>query len=80
MKGGERAFVQSGSYEKVLPMDIYPVYLIKVLWRKISKRWKALGILECDEEDLALCSYICPSKIDFGSILRQGLDLIERES
>jgi len=80
LKGGERAFVQSGTYEQVLPMDIYPVYLIKSILADDIEEMEGLGILECDEEDLALCSYICPSKIDFGGILRQGLDLIERES
>jgi Na+-transporting NADH:ubiquinone oxidoreductase subunit A len=80
IKGGERAFVQSGSYEKVLPMDIFPVYLMKSILSEDIEEMEGLGILECDEEDLALCSYICPSKIDFGGILRQGLDLIERES
>lgn len=79
LKGGERAFVQSGSYEKVVPMDIYPVYLMKSILAEDIEEMEGLGILECDEEDLALCSYICPSKINFGGILRQGLDLIERE-
>mgnify|MGYP007134673745 CR=1 FL=1 len=79
MKGGKRAFVQSHYYEQVLPMDIYPVQLVKSIMAEDIEEMEGLGILECDEEDLALCSYICPSKTDFGGILRQGLDLIERE-
>ena len=77
--GGRRAFVQTGDYEKVLPMDILPVYMAKSILVEDIEEMEKLGILELDEEDLALCSYICLSKTDFGSILRQGLDLIERE-
>lgn len=77
--GGKRAFIQTGEYEKVLPMDIYPSYLMKSILAEDIEEMEGLGILECDEEDLALCTYICPSKIDFGEILRMGLDLVERE-
>ncbi len=77
--GGKRAFIQTGDYEKVLPMDILPVYLAKSIMAGDFVEMEGLGILECDEEDLALCSYICPSKNDFGEILRQGLDFMERE-
>ncbi len=79
LNGGERAFVISGDYEKVLPMDIYPVYLMKSILAEDIEEMESLGILELDEEDVALCSYICPSKYDFGSIVRKGLDLIEKE-
>lgn len=77
--GGERAFIISGDYEKVLPMDIYPVYLMKSILADDIEEMEGLGILELDEEDVALCSYICPSKYNFGKILRKGLDLIEKE-
>lgn len=77
--GGKRAFVATGDYEKVMPMDIYPVYLIKSILAEDITEMEGLGILEVDEEDVALCSYICPSKYDFGGIVRQGLDLIEKE-
>ncbi|MBN2423773.1 MAG: Na(+)-translocating NADH-quinone reductase subunit A [Calditrichaceae bacterium] len=77
--GGLRAFVQSGDYERVLPMNILPVYLIKSIMTDDVEEMEKLGILELDEEDLALCSYICLSKTDFGSILRRGLNLIEKE-
>jgi len=79
LNGGDRAFVMSGDYEKVLPMDIYPVFLIKSILADDITEMEGLGILELDEEDVALCSYICPSKYDFGGIVRQGLDLIEKE-
>ncbi|MGD9899591.1 MAG: Na(+)-translocating NADH-quinone reductase subunit A [Calditrichaceae bacterium] len=77
--GGKRAFIQSGDYEKFLPMDILPVHLAKSIMAEDFVEMEGLGILECDEEDLALCSYICPSKTDFGEILRKGLDFMERE-
>jgi Na+-transporting NADH:ubiquinone oxidoreductase subunit A len=79
VNGGERAFIVSGDYERVLPMDIYPVYLIKSILANDIEEMEGLGILELSEEDVALCSYICPSKNDFGGILRSGLDLIEKE-
>ncbi|MCB0283218.1 MAG: Na(+)-translocating NADH-quinone reductase subunit A [Calditrichaeota bacterium] len=79
INGGKRAFVATGDYEKVIPMDIYPVYLIKSILAEDIVEMEGLGILEVDEEDVALCSYICPSKFDFGGILRQGLDLVEKE-
>jgi len=77
--GSDRAFVLSGLYEEVLPMDIYPVYLMKSIMADDIEEMEGLGILELVEEDIALCSYICPSKYDFGGILREGLDLIEKE-
>jgi Na+-transporting NADH:ubiquinone oxidoreductase subunit A len=79
VNGGDRAFIISGDYERVLPMDIYPVYLLKSILVDDIQEMEELGILELDEEDLALCTYICPSKYDFGTVLRKGLDLIEKE-
>ena len=79
LNGGDRAFIISGDYERVLPMDIYPVYLMKSILANDIEEMEGLGILELSEEDVALCSYICPSKNDFGGILRSGLDLIEKE-
>ena len=60
-------------------MDIYPVYLMKSILADDIEEMEGLGILELSEEDVALLSYIDPSKNDFGSILRSGLDLIEKE-
>jgi Na+-transporting NADH:ubiquinone oxidoreductase subunit A len=77
--GGKRAFIQTGEYEKVLPMDILPSYLVKSIMAEEIEDMLALGLLEVDEEDFALCSYICPSKIHFGTYIRQGLDLLEKE-
>ncbi|RMH62098.1 MAG: Na(+)-translocating NADH-quinone reductase subunit A [Calditrichaeota bacterium] len=79
LNGGHRAIVMSGDYESVMPMDIYPVFLVKSVLANDFTEMEGLGILELDEEDVALCSYICPSKTDFGGIIRQGLDLIEKE-
>jgi Na+-transporting NADH:ubiquinone oxidoreductase subunit A len=77
--GGKRAFIQTGEYEKVLPMDILPMHLVKSIMAEEIEDMLALGLLEVDEEDFALCSYICPSKIHFGSYIRQGLDVLEKE-
>jgi len=77
--GGKRAFIQTGEYEKVLPMDILPSYLVKSIIAEDIEEMIGLGLLEVDEEDFALCSYICPSKINFGEYIRSGLDLLERE-
>ena len=77
--GGQRAFIQTGSYEKVMPMDILPGILAKSILAEDIEEMEGLGIMELAEEDVALCTYICPSKSDFGGILRQGLDLIEKE-
>ncbi|MDH5682555.1 MAG: Na(+)-translocating NADH-quinone reductase subunit A [Spirochaetota bacterium] len=79
LHGGVRAFIQTGDYEKVLPMDILPMHLVKSIMAEDVEEMEALGLLECDEEDFALCSYICPSKIDFGYYIRQGLSLLESE-
>ena len=80
INGGSRAFVMSASdYQKVLPMDILPVQLMKSILANDIEEMEGLGILELEEEDLALCSYICLSKTDFGKILRDGLDMIQKE-
>ncbi|HHM02886.1 MAG TPA: Na(+)-translocating NADH-quinone reductase subunit A [Caldithrix abyssi] len=79
LHGADRAFVMTGDYESVLPMDIYPVFLVKSVLANDFEEMEGLGILELDEEDVALCSYICPSKFDFGGAIRQGLDIIEKE-
>jgi len=79
LHGGKRAFIQSGDYEKMLPMDIYPAQLVKSIMAEEIEDMIGLGLLEVDEEDFALCTYICPSKIDFGEYVRKGLDMLERE-
>ncbi len=77
--GGERAFVMTGQYEKVVPMDIYPMQLLKAILAEDIDMMENLGIYEIAEEDFALCEYICPSKIEIQSIIRKGLDLMARE-
>jgi Na+-transporting NADH:ubiquinone oxidoreductase subunit A len=77
--GGERAFVMTGEYEKVVPMDIYPMQLLKAILSEDIEMMENLGIYEIAEEDFALCEFICPSKIEIQSIVRKGLDLMIRE-
>ena len=77
--GGPRAIVPIGSYEKIMPLDLVPSYLLRSLAVDDVEDAEALGILELDEEDLALCTYVCPSKIDHGTNLRRNLTLIEKE-
>lgn len=79
MHGGERAFVLSGQYEKYLPMNILPVYLLKAVLANDIDKMEQLGIYEIIEEDLALCEYACTSKIKVQDIVRQGLDLMMKE-
>jgi Na+-transporting NADH:ubiquinone oxidoreductase subunit A len=71
--------VPNGSYEKVMPLDILPTQLLRALLTKDSDLAQALGALELEEEDLALCTYVCPGKYDYGSALRENLTLIEKE-
>jgi Na+-transporting NADH:ubiquinone oxidoreductase subunit A len=80
LKGGERAFVMSGQYEKVFPLDIYPVQLIKAIMVEDIDQMEKLGILEVDEEDFALCEFVCTSKINSQEIVRKGLNLILSET
>ncbi len=79
LHGEERAFVVTGEYEKVLPMDIYPVPLLKSILAKDFEAMENLGIYEVVEEDMALCEFVCTSKIDVQEILREGLELMEAE-
>ncbi|MFZ0472237.1 MAG: Na(+)-translocating NADH-quinone reductase subunit A, partial [Bacteroidales bacterium] len=77
--GGQRAFVVTGHYENVLPMDIYPVQLIKAIMAQEVELMESLGIYEVAEEDFALCEYIDPSKTDIQDIIRQGINLMIKE-
>ena len=80
LHGGERAFVATGIYREVLPMDLYPEFLMKSILAEDIPEMEGLGIHEIAEEDVALCEYICPSKIEWQQITRRGLDFIERET
>ncbi len=77
--GSPRAIVPVGSYEKVMPLDILPTQLLRLLLAKDTDGVQELGALELDEEDLALCTYADPGKTDFGPILRESLNIIEKE-
>ena len=79
LHGAERAIVPVGSYEKVMPLDILPAYLLRALAVDDVEEAEKLGCLELVEEDLALCTFVCPSKIDHAVNLRRNLTLIEKE-
>lgn len=79
LHGGERAFVVSDVYGKVLPMNLFPVYLAKACLAGNIEDMEKYGILEVLEEDLALCEFVCPSKIDIQSIISDGIDLMLKE-
>ncbi len=77
--GSERAMVPVGSYEKVMPLDILPTQLLRSLIVGDTETAQKLGCLELDEEDLALCTFVCPGKYEYGPILRNNLTRIENE-
>jgi len=77
--GEERAFVVSGEYEKVLPMDIMPVQLLKSILAQDIESMENLGILEILPEDLALCEFVCSSKIEVQKIVNKGIELMLQE-
>ena len=79
LHGGERAFVVTGEYEKVFPMDIYPVHLLKSILVEDIEKMEKLGIYEVAEEDFALCEFVCTSKIESQAIIRKGLDMMYAE-
>ncbi|MEO1529021.1 MAG: Na(+)-translocating NADH-quinone reductase subunit A [Planctomycetota bacterium] len=77
--GSERAMVPLGTYEQVMPLDILPTQLLRALIVKDTDQAQELGALELEEEDLALCTFVCPGKYEYGSLLRENLTTIERE-
>ena len=79
LHGGPRAFVVNDVYGKVLPMDLYPVYLLKACLAGDIDKMEKFGIYEVLEEDLALCEYVCPSKIDIQQIITDGIALMLKE-
>lgn len=79
MHGEKRAFVVTGQYEKVLPMDIYPQHLMKAILVNDFERMEGLGIYELSEEDVALCEFVCTSKQPLQQILRSGLDTMREQ-
>lgn len=77
--GSPRAMVPVGNYEAVMPLDILPTQLLRYLIVGDTEMAQKLGALELDEEDLALCSYVCAGKYEYGPILRDNLARIEQE-
>lgn len=77
--GGERAMVPIGSYERVMPMDIMATHLLRALIVGDAPAAVELGALELDEEDLALATFVCPGKTEYGPLLRRLLDRVEKE-
>lgn len=78
--GSERAMVPIGAYEKVMPLDILPTQLLRAIIVEDMESAINLGALELDEEDLALCTYVCSGKYEYGPILRNNLERIEKEA
>ena len=79
VKGGERHMIMSNEYDRVLPMDIMPEYLIKAIIAGDIDRMEQLGIYEVAPEDFALCEFVCSSKMELQRIVREGLDMLRRE-
>ncbi|MGL5336443.1 MAG: Na(+)-translocating NADH-quinone reductase subunit A [Enterovibrio sp.] len=79
INGSERAMVPIGTYERVMPLDIEPTLLLRDLCAGDLESMALLGALELAPEDLALCTFVCPGKYDFGSMLRESLALIEKD-
>jgi len=77
--GSVRAMVPLGTYEKVMPLDILATQLLRSLIYRDTDEAQQLGVLELEEEDLSLCTFVCPGKYDYGSLIRQSLATIERE-
>jgi Na+-transporting NADH:ubiquinone oxidoreductase subunit A len=79
IKGGERHMIASGEYDKVLPMDIYPEFLLKAIIAYDIDKMEALGIYEIAPEDFALCEFVDSSKVELQKIIRQGLDALYKD-
>jgi len=77
--GSDRAMVPIGNYERVMPLDILPTMLLRDMLSGDTDGAQRLGCLELDEEDLALCTYVCPGKYEYGPVLRNVLSTIEKE-
>ena len=77
--GSDRSMVPIGNYERIMPLDVLPTLLLRDIISGDTDGAQTLGALELDEEDLALCSYVCPGKYNYGPILRDCLTKIEQE-
>jgi Na+-transporting NADH:ubiquinone oxidoreductase subunit A len=76
--GGVRAMVPIGAYERVMPLDLMPTFLLRALIGGHDDWAEEMGALELDEEDLALCTFVCPGKAEYGPLLRAALTRIEK--
>lgn len=79
VNGGPRSIVNIGAWEKVTPLDIHPTFLLRAIKAGDLEEAIGLGLLEVTEEDVALCTFVDPCKIEVGEVIRQGLDLFEKE-
>lgn len=79
LNGGRRPMVDIGAWERVMPLDIHPTWLVRAIEANDLEEAIKLGLLEVTEEDVALCTYVDPCKIDVGAIVRKGLDMYEKE-
>ncbi|WP_026376777.1 Na(+)-translocating NADH-quinone reductase subunit A [Aestuariibacter salexigens] len=77
--GSDRSMVPIGNYERIMPLDILPTLLLRDILSGDTDSAQTLGCLELDEEDLALCTYVCPGKYNYGPVLRECLTKIEQE-
>lgn len=77
--GSRRAMIPIGAYEQVMPLDLLPTFLLRALITGDTEQARLLGCLELDEEDLALCTFVCPGKYEYGPLLRKMLTEIEKE-
>jgi Na+-transporting NADH:ubiquinone oxidoreductase subunit A len=80
LHGGNRAFVMTGIYEQVMPLNILPMQLVKACMINDIDLMEGLGIYEVDEEDFALCEFIDTSKTEMQSIIREGLNVMRKET
>ncbi len=80
LHGGHRPIVNIGTWEGVMPLDIHPSYLVRAIQANDIDEAVKLGLLEVTEEDVALCTFVDPCKIDVGQVIRQGLDMYEKEA
>jgi len=79
LQGEERALVVTGEMEKVMPIDIFPMQLLKAVMAKDIEKMENLGIYEVAPEDFALIDYTSSSKIEAQTIIREGLDIMINE-
>ena len=79
LNGGPRPIMPIGNFDKVLPFDVEGTMLMRAIDINDVDQAKLLGILELSEEDIALCTYVCPGKTDYGPLLRRSLTKIEVE-